>query len=369
MVEALRSLFFFFFVLGGGIVEAGKAQENLPKTLRYQGRVPFPDAADEGMKGFARLHILLQPVPNYLFVDHRHFQIGNGKSVGDGCVDLLPLVGFQVTAVEKETPCHIRAGSYLRVDDVDSYLPPHLLSLKQALNSFPAVPFVQLQRFLDHPVAAGVHPVGQKSILDVSEIAHETPGIVDDGIAAKQVSVVPLTNAVQSGFLPEIGGHFFHFGFRESKAIFHGVAQHGGHRRVVEVAEDALLGHFEYADDHRLLQIGVVPLHHEAADEGDHFIVKIVGVGGVQRGVVLVQKDVDWVAVGTLEPYRQKDYGFLAVLIAAFFVQYFGKQLFFGIAQHSTILQILMSLVFCGEHVPDKSHAILICRFFHVLET
>ena len=55
---------------------------------------------------------------------------------------------------------------------------------------------------------------------------------------------------------------------------------------IVEVAEDALLGHFEYSDNHRLLQIGVIleALHHEAADEGDHFIVKVVGVGGVAAG-------------------------------------------------------------------------------------
>ena len=76
-----------------------------------------------------------------------------------------------------------------------------------------------------------------------------------------------------------------------------------------------------------LFQIGVVleALYHEAADEGDHFIVKVVGVGGVQRGVVLVQKDVDWFAVGALEPGGEVFYGLRAVLISAFFIRYFEK--------------------------------------------
>ena len=74
----------------------------------------------------------------------------------------------------------------------------------------------------------------------------------------------------------------------------------GGHRRIVEVAEYALLGNLEYPDDHRLLQIGVVleSLHHEAADETYHLIVEAAGVGGVQGSIILVQQDVDRFVIG-----------------------------------------------------------------------
>ena len=71
---------------------------------------------------------------------------------------------------------------------------------------------------------------------------------------------------------------------------------------IVKAAEDALLGRLEYADDHPLLQVGVVfeALYHEAADEGCHLAVIPPKVGGHHGSVVLVQQNVGWLAVGSL---------------------------------------------------------------------
>ena len=167
-----------------------------------------------------------------------------------------------------------------------------------------------MQHFLDESVVAGVHPVGAQSGGRLSQVIDDAPGIVDDRVSAKDVAVVPFPDAVHPVFHVEVGGHDFYFGFREAKTVLHFGIEQGGHRRIVEVAEDAFLGHFEYPDDHRLFQIGVVleGLHHEAADEGNHFIVEAAGVGGMQRSVVLVQKDVDRLVVGALEPSREMFY-------------------------------------------------------------
>ena len=168
-----------------------------------------------------------------------------------------------------------------------------------------------------------------------------------------------------------MGGHGLHLRLGETKTILHGIIQHGGYCRIVEVAEDALLGYFEYPDDHRLLQIGVVleGLHHEAADEGDHLIVEAAGVGGVQRGVVLVQQDVNRLAVCAFQPGGEMFYRLRAVLICAFFIRYFEKQLFIGFAQHFTVLQVFMSLIFRGEHFPDDFHALRMRCPLGILET
>ena len=82
----------------------------------------------EGLKGIAYLHVLLQPVPDNLFVDHLHFQIGDGKPVGDEGVDLLPLVSLEIASVEQEAPHGIRVSFYLRIGDVERHLPSDLFS-------------------------------------------------------------------------------------------------------------------------------------------------------------------------------------------------------------------------------------------------
>ena len=89
----------------------------------------------------------------------------------------------------------------------------------------------------------------------------------------------------------------------------------------------------------------------------------------MQRGVVLIQKDVDRFVVGALEPGGEIFNGLGAILIRAVSVQYSGKQFFIGFAQHTAVLQILVSLVFRREHFPDDPHAFRVRRSLGILET
>ena len=157
--------------------------------------------------------------------------------------------------------------------------------------------------------------------------ANDAPRIVDDGVLAEEVAVVPFFYALHFVFQSKVGGHGLYLGLGEAKAVFYFRIQQCTDPGIVKVAEYTLLGNFQYADYHGLFQVGIVfeGLHHEAADEGDHLVVVPFHMSRMQGCVVLVQQDVWGVAVGAVEPGGEVFNGLGTVLIRAVSVQYSGE--------------------------------------------